>query len=108
MFVLHFDRRYVPLTAQINQRQIDDQVRKAFRLVHSALVLLFLFAVGCAALNSSSGADIASTWIRARVYLPRIPSYVMPADVPDVRNLLIFVYLHGCTGISAGDTRWAR
>src|ERR1043166_6587817 len=101
MFVLHFDRRYVPLTAQINQRQIDDQVRKALRLVHSALVVLFLFAVGCAALNSSSEADIASTWTQARVYLPRVASYIRPTDVPDVRNLPTVMYLHGCTGISA-------
>jgi len=69
--------------------------------------LLLLFAAGCAALNSSSEADIASTWTRARVYLPRVASYVTPADVSVAQKLPIVVYLHGCTGLSASDARWA-
>lgn len=87
---------------------MNDQVRTTWLLLDAALVMLFLFGAGCAALNSNSEADIASTWTRARVYLPGIPSYVRPADVPVVRNLPTVVYLHGCTGLSPGDARWAR
>ena len=72
------------------------------------IALLLLFVVGCAASNSSSEADIASTWTQARVYLPRMSSYVKPADVSVARKLPTVVYLHGCTGLTAADARWAR
>ena len=73
-----------------------------------ALGLFFLFVVGCAALNGSSETDIASTWTQARVYLPRMPSYVNPADVSLARKIPTVVYLHGCTGLTLSDARWAR
>ena len=73
-----------------------------------ALVLLLLCCARCAALNSSSEADIAGTWTQGRVYLPRVPSYVRPANVSVVHNLPTVVYLHGCTGLTVADARWAR
>lgn len=71
-------------------------------------VLVLLFSVGCTVLNSSSEADIASTWAEARVYLPRTRLYVKPADVTVIEKLPTVVFLHGCTGITAADVRWAR
>lgn len=59
-------------------------------------------------MNTNSEADIASTWTQARVYLPHVSSYVRPADVSVVQKLLTVVYLHGCTGLTPGDARWAR
>jgi predicted alpha/beta-fold hydrolase len=94
--------------AETNQLKTDDPVSMAWLLFRTALVLLLLFGGGCAALNSNSEADIASTWTQARVYLPRVPSYVRPADVSVVQKLPTVVLLHGCTGLSPGIARWAR
>jgi dienelactone hydrolase len=94
--------------APVNQLRTADYFRTACPLVQTTFVLLLLFGAGCAALNGSSEADIASTWTQARVYLPRVPSYVKPADVSVARNLPTVVYLHGCTGLTPGDARWAR
>ena len=106
-WVEQFNQGPQPLT-QINQPQIDDHVRTASLLFQAALVLLLLFGAGCAALNSSSEADIASTWTQARIYLPRVSSYVRPADVSVIQKLPTVVFLHGCTGLTAGNARWAR
>jgi predicted alpha/beta-fold hydrolase len=94
--------------AQINDLDTGDRVRPVCLLVQAACVLLLLVGAGCAALNSSSEADIASTWTQARVYLPGVPSYLRPADVAVAHKLPTVVYLHGCTGLSAGDAGWAR
>jgi dienelactone hydrolase len=94
--------------AQAIPLQLDDKVRTAGLLVLAALVLLLLFGAGCAALNTNSEADIASTWTQARVYLPHVPSYVRPADVSAIQKLPTVVLLHGCTGLTASIVRWAR
>ena len=100
---------------QINQRRNRLQKQINYRLAmrsclffHAALVLVLLSGAGCAALNSSSEADIAKTWTHARVYLPNVPSYVRPADVSVAQKLPTVVLLHGCTGLTAGIARWAR
>ena len=73
------------------------------------LLGLFLVVAGCAALNPSSEADIATTWTQSRVYLPGVSSYMRPADVPIAQQKFpTVVYLHGCTGLMPGDMRWAR
>jgi poly(3-hydroxybutyrate) depolymerase len=77
-------------------------------MAHLSAALLLLFALGCAALKGSSEADIASTWTQARVYLPRMPSHVKPADISLARKIPTVVYVHGCTGLGPGDARWAR
>jgi predicted alpha/beta-fold hydrolase len=59
-------------------------------------------------LNDNTEADIASTWTQARVYLPHVPSYVRPTDVSVAQKLPTVVYIHGCTGLTSGDARWAR
>ncbi|MGZ9271616.1 MAG: dienelactone hydrolase family protein [Candidatus Binatia bacterium] len=87
---------------------IDDDIRTAGRRFHAALFLALLLGAGCAALNTSSDADIAITWTQARVYLPCVPSYLRPADVSVVQKLPTVVLLHGCTGLTAGIARWAR
>ena len=94
--------------ARINQLATTDQFRTVRLRFQTTFILLLLFGAGCAALNGSSDADIASTWIKARVYLPQVPSYVKPADVSVAGKLPTVVYLHGCTGFSPGDARWAR
>lgn len=100
---------------QINQRRNRLQKQINYRLAmrsclffHAALVLVLLSGAGCAALNSSSEADIAKTWTHARVYLPNVPSYVRPTDVSVAQKLPTVVLLHGCTGLTAGIARWAR
>ena len=97
-----------PPLAQANHLETDDHVRTVCLLVQAAFVLLLLVGAGCAALNSSSEADIASTWTQARVYLPGVLSYLRPADVSVAQKFPTVVYIHGCTGLSAGDARWAR
>ncbi len=59
-------------------------------------------------LNTSSEADIASTWTQARIYLPRVPSYLRPDAVSVAQKLPTVLLVHGCTGLTAGIARWAR
>jgi dienelactone hydrolase len=100
--------------AQVNHvsQQVAEanQLKTARRLACYSTPLLFLlllFGTGCAS-NGSSEAEIAITWTQARIYLPRVPSYVRPADVSVKQKLPTVVLLHGCTGLTPGITRWAR
>ena len=86
--------------AQAIQLQIGDEVRTACLLFRANFVLILLLGAGCAALNSNSEADIASTWTQAHVYLPRVSSYVRPAEVSFAQKLPTVVYIHGCTGLT--------
>lgn len=66
-----------------------------------------LLLASCVSMIAGQESDVARTWERARIYLPRSSRYLTPAQVSggDLRPTVLF--LHGCTGIIAGSERWA-
>ncbi len=70
-------------------------------------VIATALVVGCGPVNTAPGSDVAPTWEQARVYLPQNSSYLRPAAVLAQGPHPTVLYLHGCTGITAGDQHWA-
>lgn len=70
-------------------------------------VIALMLAAGCGSLSASQESDVARTWAHGRVYLPRTSSYLRPSEVSAREPLPTVLYLHGCTGITAGAERWA-
>jgi dienelactone hydrolase len=71
-------------------------------------VIALILAAGCAFLTPGRESEVARTWEHGRVYLPRTSSYSRPSDVSARDPLPTVLFLHGCTGITAGAERWAE
>lgn len=88
--------------------ELDVRFQRRFGSFSTFLdVIALMLATGCGALSASQEFDVARTWEHGRVYLPRTSSYSRPSEVSAREPLPTILYLHGCTGITAGAERWA-